>query len=199
MSAITVADFLKLDAKKLAIQHNDELIKMVKYQDSHPNATPRDILFGYGSSLSNDDLTTVFNNADRNHDAQANFNYVLGQLKTTRGKEVYTNIFNAIASTTTYADLIAAVDRELAGATKDLSGFDLQAVKIFAETSKKFGDYWYNISLSGKRPPRWVTQDGCGIAQASVGWAVAAGIFGGGPATYFVACGVGGALASIFP
>ncbi len=199
MSAITMADFLQLDAKKLAIQHNDELIKMVQYQDAHPNATPRDILFGYGSSLSNDALTTVFSNADRNHDALANLNYVLGQLKTKRGKEIYTNINSAISSTNTYSDLIAAVDGQLVDAAKDLSGFDLQVVKIFGETTKKSGDYWYNISLSGKRPPRWVTQDGNGIAQASVGWAVGAAIFGGGPATYFVACGVGGALASIWP
>lgn len=197
--------FLQMDAVKAAEIHNQVLNDIITIRKKNPDLSIKDALLQIKMDLSTTDRLAIYEYISKNNDATQNYNNVLLKLKSDKAKQIYSTINTLIINSKDYATLVKSIDNELLNANNSLSGFDLKVIQIFAETSKSSANYWYNIypsnggALISGRPPLWVTKDGNGIAQASVGWALGAAIFGGGPATYFVACGVGGALASIWP
>jgi hypothetical protein len=196
--------FSQLDPIKTAQIHNDVLSEIHRLQQNNPNLSIRDALLQMDLEISTEVRIEVYNYISTNNNTEQNYRNVLGYLETNRGREIYTNINNAIKNNGNYSGLVSAIDLELLNANRELSGFDLKTIQLFAETSKASANYWFNLhSLNGNtnssQKAAWIAKDGNGIAQASVGWAIGAAFCGGGPLSYVICCGVGGALASVWP
>lgn len=202
---------LSINAKQLADEHNKILRELAKV--SSPEAKVYNSkeqiykdLMAADINLEPEARINVYNYIEKNSDVNQNMNSVISQLNTENAKKLYLSINNQLDSADDYDSIMAILNNNTSNINAISNEFDRQVLTIFTETCKASADYWYNevdsygrITIAGKKTPEWVKKDGNGIAQASVGWAVGAAIFGGGPASYFVACGVGGALASIWP
>jgi hypothetical protein len=193
--------FAKLDPIKTAQIHNEVVSGIIKLQKEDPKLSIKDALLKININLSTDDKLAIYDYISENYIAEQNFKKLILNLKSEKAKVIYTNINSLINNYADYNSLIKTIDDELLIANKELTGFDLKVIQLFAETSKASANYWHNqySSNSSTNRAKWITKDGNGIAQASVGWAIGAAFCGGGPASYFIACGVGGALASIWP
>jgi hypothetical protein len=195
--------FLQMDPVKTAQIHNNVLGDIQKLQKDNPKLSIKDAFLKIDLALSTEDRIKIYDYISLNKDATKNFEIVLTNLKTDRAREIYTNINNAISKNTDYRALIKVIDAEELKANNELKDFDLKVVQLFAETSKASATYWFNSPDTASANPtekaNWIKKDGNGIAQASVGWAIGAAFCGGGPLSYAIACGAGGALASIWP
>ena len=194
--------FMQLDPVKTAQTHNDVLSGIINLRSKDPSLTIKDALLKLDIDLSLEDRLAIYDYVSKNNDVNQNYRIVLSELKSDAARQIYSNINKLIENAKDYNSLVKSIDNELLNANKSLEGFDLKVVQLFGETSKASANYWYNIYINpaGKAgTPNWVKKDGNGIAQASVGWAIGAAFCGGGPLSYAIACGVGGALASVWP
>lgn len=194
--------FMQLDPVKTAQTHNDVLSGIINLRAKDPSLTIKDALLKLDIDLSLEDRLAIYDYVSKNNDVNQNYRIVLSELKSDAARQIYSNINKLIENAKDYNSLVKSIDNELLNANKSLEGFDLKVVQLFGETSKASANYWYNICINpaGKAgTPNWVKKDGNGIAQASVGWAIGAAFCGGGPLSYAIACGVGGALASVWP
>lgn len=206
-----VESILSLNPKQLALKHNEILRKLaaVSSPEAKVYSTKEQIyndLMAADINLDSQTRIQVYDYIDKHSDVNDNMNSVIRQLNTVQAKDLYLELNNQIESSADYESILSVLDRNSANILSISNDFDRQVLEIFVETCRASANYWYvevvnngKITIAGKTAPAWVRKDGNGIAQASVGWAVGAAIFGGGPASYFVACGVGGALASIWP
>ena len=194
--------FMQMDPVKTAQIHNDVVSGINELIAKDPSLSIKDALLKLDIDLSSEDRLAIYDYISKNYDATQNYTKVMSELKSEDAKEIYSNINTAVVNAKDYESLAKSIDVQLSNADKKLNGFDLQVVKLFGATSEASANYWYNEGspyAKGGGTPRWIRKDGCGIAQASVGWAIGAAFCGGGPLSYAIACGVGGALASVWP
>lgn len=199
---------LTLDADMLANEHNNVLKSLYKVSKTNSYSTKENIyvtLMNTELGIDSKMKEEIFNFIDENNAIEKNIESVVNQLNTTEAKDLYVNINNQLDSGTDYESIISILDENTNKINAINDKFDKQVLKIFSSTCKASAHYWYvdanytTNTTTSKTTPKWVKKDGNGIAQASVGWAVGAAFLGGGPASYFIACGVGGAIASIWP
>lgn len=213
---------ISLDAKKLGEEHNITLRKLSKASNYQKNSnTESRIVYTkeqiYADLMASDIALEpnikidVYNYIDNNSEVDSNMNSVASELTSLDAKELYIEINNQLDSSLDYNAIVNVLDtnREIVE-NSNYSVFDKQVFMIFIETCKASAHYWYienedannrNNKILAKVTPKWVRKDGNGIAQASIGWAVVAAFSSNpaAPATYFLSCAVGGALASIWP
>jgi len=213
---------LSLDAKKLGEEHNNTLRKLANATTTQKKTksasriayTEEQIyadLLASDIALEQNIKIDVYNYIDNNSDVDSNMISVSNSLTSQGAKELYLSINNQLDSSVDYSSIINVLDSNLEIVeNSNYNEFDKQVFRIFIETSKASAYYWYienedtgnrNNKILARGTPTWVRKDGNGIAQASIGWAVVAAFSSGpaAPATYFLSCAVGGALASIWP
>jgi hypothetical protein len=211
-------NLLKLDAKELANIHNDVLIKLYD-TDVYYNENSRtngditeeqllNMLMAADLDVSPEVLQNIFDYISNNNDVEANISNIANEFESGELEALYLQLNNDMDNVQSYEEMV----RLLANATDEVhSGsyneIDVKIFDIFVETSIASAEYWYKIDPKNpktnpkpkKEVPKWVKKDGNAIAQASVGWAVYAGIFGGGPVGYFATLGIAGAIGSVWP
>lgn len=204
---------LSIDAKKLAQKHNEVLhifSNLVNQRTSSRIAYTEqqiyDDLMIADVGLDTNTKIQVYDYIDAHSDVETNMNSVANSLNTSVAKNLYLSLNQQIDNVGDYDSTINIIENNKNNISAISNSFDRQVLEIFIETCKASAYYWYienpdsgKFLTTGRRVPEWVRKDGNGIAQASIGWAIGAAIYGGGPGGYFLALGVGGAISSIWP